>query len=188
MLLPKPKQSKLNQSTSGILLPYLPKNSPSSPGKPLASHSLTSPPQTPSHCLKQISLRYYCCSLIASSSSNPHKLWNSINALLDRMLSPLLPSLASFSSQSLLQMFATFFSDKILKLHTALKSSSTVSSPHFPPKTLLPYIISFFSLVSEDEVSKIISESCNSFSDLYPIPDSYISPQTMPICTPIYLD
>jgi len=110
-------------------------------------------------------------SLIASSSSNPRKLWNSINTLLERKPSPLLPSLAS--SQSLSQMFATFFSDKILKLHSALKSSSTVSSPHTPPKNT-PTILSSFSLVSEDEVSRIISHSSNSFSDLDPIPTSLL--------------
>jgi len=70
-------------------------------------------------------------------------------------------------------MFATFFSDKILKLHTALKSSSTISSPHIPPKNT-PTILSTFSLVSEDEVSKIISQSSNSFSDLDLIPTSLL--------------
>jgi len=100
-------------------------------------------------------------SLIVSSSSNPLKLWNSVNTLLERKPTPLLLSLAS--SQSLSQMFATFFSDKILKLHTALKSSTTISSFYIPPKTLL---LSCFTLFSENEVSKIISHSPNSFSDL----------------------
>jgi len=121
-------------------------------------------------------------SLIASSSSNPRKLWNSINTILERKPTPLLPSLAS--SQSLSQMFATFFSVKILKLHTALKSSSSISLPHIPP-TNTPTILSAFSLVSEDEVSKIISQSSKSFSDLIHF---YISPQTMPICTPTDID
>jgi len=66
-------------------------------------------------------------------------------------------------------MFAIFFSDTILKLHSALKSSSTVSSLHIPSKNT-PTIRSSFPLVSEDEVSKIISHSSNSFSDLDPIP------------------
>jgi len=80
-------------------------------------------------------------SLLASSSSNPRKLWNSINTRLERQPS-LLPSLAS--SQSLSLMFATFFSDTILKLHSALKSSSTVSSSHIPLKKT-PLILSSFS-------------------------------------------
>jgi len=93
-------------------------------------------------------------SFIASSSSNPCKLWNSIILSLNVSPTPLLPSLAS--SQSLSQMFATFFSDKILKLHTALKSSSTISLLHIHANT--PTILSAFSLISEDEVSKIISQ------------------------------
>jgi len=119
-------------------------------------------------------------SLIASSSSNPRKLWNSINTLLERIsfLDPLLPSIAS--SQSLSQMFATFFSDKILNLHSALKSS-TISSSHIPPNHT-PTILSSFALVSEDVVSKNISQSY--ISEL----DSYISHQTMPICTITNLD
>jgi len=105
-------------------------------------------------------------SLIASSSSNLRKLWYSINTVLERKPTPLLSSLAS--TQSLLQMFATFFTDKILKLHTALKSSSTI----FRQNT--PTILSAFSFISEDEVSKIISQSSNCFSDLDPIPTSLL--------------
>jgi len=70
-------------------------------------------------------------------------------------------------------MFATFFSHQILKLHSALKSSSTVSSPHIPPKNT-PTILSSFSLISEDEVSRIISHSSNPFSDLDPIPTTLL--------------
>jgi len=69
-------------------------------------------------------------------------------------------------------MFANFFSDKILKLHSAFKSS-TVSSPHTPPKNT-PAILSSFSLVSEDDVSKIISHSSDSFSYLDPISTSLL--------------
>jgi len=64
-------------------------------------------------------------------------------------------------------MIATFFSYKILKLHSALKSSSTVSSPHIPPENT-PTMLSFFPLVSEDEVSKIISHS-SKFAYISPV-------------------
>jgi len=93
-------------------------------------------------------IKCFNASLIASSSLNPHKLLNSISNILERKPTPLIPSLAS--SQSLSQMFAAFFSDKILKLHTDLKSSSTISSPHIPPKNTSTKL-SAFSLVSEDE-------------------------------------
>jgi len=102
---------------------------------------------------------------------HPRKLWNFINTLVEGKPTHLLPPQAY--SQSLSQMFATFFSDKIHKLHTALKYSSTVSSPHIPSKNT-PTTLSFFSLVSEDEVSKIISQLSNSFSDLDPIHTSLL--------------
>jgi len=56
-------------------------------------------------------------------------------------------------------MFATFFSHKILKLHTALKSSFSISSLHIPLKNT-PTILSALSLVfedAEDEVSNHLS-------------------------------
>ena len=104
-------------------------------------------------------------SLASSCSANPRKIWNSI--LLDRKPSSQLPSLAS--SESLSQMFATFFSDKIQKLLTALKSSSTLSSPHTLPRHN-PTNLSVFSYVTGGEVSKIISQSSNTFCDLDHIP------------------
>jgi len=164
MLLSKPKLSELNQSTSGIslLLPHLPSKRPAVTWKTFGfalTHLITSNffglPQTNITPLLLL-LRNASTPLLLprSSSSNPRKLWNSINTILEP--TPLFPSLAS--SQSLSQMFATFFSDKILKLHTALKSSSSssISLPHIPQKNT-PTILSAFSLVSEDEVSKIIS-------------------------------
>jgi len=124
--------------------------------------------------------KLFNASLIASSTSNPRKLWNSINTLLDRKSISLLPSVAS--SKSLSQMFATFFSEKILKLHTALKSSSPLSSPHIAPRHT-PTILSSFCSVSEDEVSKIISHSSNTFCDLDPIPTSLLK-QCLPALIP----
>jgi len=70
-------------------------------------------------------------------------------------------------------MFATFCSEKDLKLYTVLKSS-TIHRLIFHQKTLLRTILSAFSLVSEDEVSKIISQSTNSFSHLDSIPTSLL--------------
>jgi len=133
MLLSKPKLPELNQTTSGILLPYLPSKWPSVTWKTFdfaLTHFTTSnffgQPQTQFHSAI-IAKKRFNASLIASSSSNPRKLWNSINTILERKPTPLLPSLVS--SQSLSQMFATFFSDTILKLHTALKSSIFIASP-----------------------------------------------------------
>jgi len=58
-------------------------------------------------------------SLISSSSKNPRKLWNSINKLLHRKPMSQLPS--NIESKSLSSMFASFFSDKVLKIHCALR-------------------------------------------------------------------
>jgi len=117
-------------------------------------------------------------SLIAS---NPRKLWNSINTLLERKPSPLLPSLDS--SQSLPQRFATFFSDKILKLHSALKYF-TVSSTHISPNTLLPYLDLFlWSRKMKCLKSTLTHLTLSLIFDPIPRLSS-----NMPICTPTDLD
>jgi len=110
-------------------------------------------------------------SLVSSCAANPRRIWNAINTLLDRKPTSHLPSVAS--SKSLSQMFATFFSDKILKLHTTLKSSSTLLSPHTSPRHT-PTNLSYFSSVTEEEVSKIISQSSNTYCDLDPVPTSLL--------------
>ena len=75
--------------------------------------------------------RVYNSTLISSSLTNPRHLWNNINKILHRSSMPVLPSYESLSSLS--QSFATFFSDKIHKLHTTLLSNHTRVSPHVPP-------------------------------------------------------
>ena len=109
--------------------------------------------------------------MVSSCSANPRETWNTTNTLIDRKPDSQLPSLAS--GKSLSPMFATFFSDKIQKLHTALKSFSTLSSPHTPPRHT-PTNLSVFSHVTEEEVSNIISRSSNTFCDLDPIPTSLL--------------
>jgi hypothetical protein len=115
--------------------------------------------------------KIYNASLISASTSNPRKLWNSINNLLDRKPVSHLPSFAS--AKSLSHMFATFFSEKIFKLHTALQSATKNESPHTSPKNT-PICLSFFNPVTEEEVSKIILNSSNSFCDLDPLPTSLL--------------
>ena len=115
--------------------------------------------------------KHFNASLVSSCSANPRKIWNAINTLLDRKTPSQLPSVPSFKQLS--QMFATFFSDKVQKLHSALKSSATLSSPHTPPR-LTPPNLNFFSHVTEDEVSKLISQSSDTFCDLDPIPTSLL--------------
>jgi len=116
MLLSKRKLCEPNQWTSGILLPYLPSKQSAVTWK---TFGFTLTHLTTSNTFGLASNRYhsaniaakkrFIASLIASSSSNPRKLWISIKTLLERKRTPLLPSLASYQSPS--QMFATFFSE-----------------------------------------------------------------------------
>ena len=132
-----------------------------------------------------VAKKIYNASLISASTSNPRKLWNSINNLLDRKPASHIPSFAS--AKSLSQMFATFFSEKIVKLHTALKSATKNESPHTAPKNT-PSNLSFFNPVTEEEVSKIILNSSNSFCDLDPLPTSLLKqclPSLLPTITHI---
>jgi len=85
-----------------------------------------------------------------------------------------LPSLPSYDSPSLLsQSFATFFSDKIHKLHTSLLINRISISPHFPPP-FTPPNFSSFTCVTTDEVSKLLSQSPDNNCDLDPIPTSLL--------------
>jgi hypothetical protein len=65
-----------------------------------------------------------------------------------------------------------FFSDKILKLRTALKTVTTKSSPHTQPRDT-PSLNSF-APATEAEISKIILNSSSNFCDLDPIPMSHL--------------
>ena len=115
--------------------------------------------------------RTYNSSLISSSSANPRQLWKNVNKLLHRTSLPALPSYDSLSLLS--QSFAKFFSDKIHKLHTSLLINRTSTSPHFPPPYTPPNFSSF-TCVTTDEVSKLLSQSPDTYCDLDPIPTSLL--------------
>jgi len=66
-------------------------------------------------------------------------------------------------------MFANFFWNKVLKLYSIIKSNSTNTSPHFQPRHI-PLKLTVFTPVSREELSKLISQSSNTFCDLDPIP------------------
>ena len=115
--------------------------------------------------------RDFNTSLISSHVTNPRQLWKTVNKLLHRTLPQVLPSSESLSSLS--QSFATFFSDKIHKLHTNLLLNYTHSSPHIPPP-VTPPTFSCFTPVTMDEVSKLLSDSPETSCDLDPIPTSLL--------------
>jgi hypothetical protein len=70
------------------------------------------------------------------------------------------------------QSFATFFSDKIHKLHTSILSQGNHSSPHVDP-TSKPSDFSFFHSATV-EVSKLLDQSPVSGCVLDPIPASVV--------------
>jgi hypothetical protein len=115
--------------------------------------------------------RNYNSTLISSAAANPRKLWTTVNNFLHRKSSPVLPSHECLKSLS--QSFATFFSDKILKLHTNLLSKASHISPHSDPPSH-PVILSNFQPVTHDEVSKLLSQSPATDCDLDPIPTSLL--------------
>jgi len=146
MLLSKLKQSELNQSTSGRLYscPICPESSPSSPGKPLASHSLTSSPQT----LRTASNNYHSAIIAAKKRFNTSLMLPPLQALANFGI----PSTRWFSVISLLH----FFLHKLLlhHCHRCLPLSSQTKFSNCIPlwslllpshrlisrlKTLLPY-------------------------------------------------
>ena len=110
--------------------------------------------------------RKHFTNLISNSSSNPRKLWSSLNSLLSR--SPVSRSLPySSSSSSLASSFMQFFSDKILKLKSNIISDSI--SPHCDPISLPP-ALSQFSPATEAEVRSAILHSSDSTCALDIIP------------------
>ena len=115
--------------------------------------------------------KLYNSSLISYNLNNPRKLWHTINYLLHKITAPSLPSSASLSS--LPQSFATFFYDKIHKLHTSILTGSTTPSPHFPPP-FKPPDLSFFQSATIDEVSDLLSHSPDTSCDLDPIPTTLL--------------
>jgi len=123
-------------------------------------------------------------SLLISSSSNLRKLWNTINKLLHRKPISQLPSSIDF--KSLPSMFANLFSNKILKLHSTIKSNSTNTSPHFQRRHIPPNL-TVFTPISREELSKLIAQSSNTFCDLDPIP-TFILKQCPPSLLPTITD
>jgi len=82
--------------------------------------------------------------------------------------------------KSLPSMFTNFFSNKVVKLHSTIKSHSTntyFQLRHIPPN------LTVFTPVSREELFKLISQSSNTFCDLDPIPTSILK-QCLPILLP----
>jgi len=79
-----------------------------------------------------------------------------------------LPS--TIDSKSLPSMFASFFSDKVLTIHSDLNLHVTETSPQMEPSHI-PTNLTFFSPATEEDICKLASQSFNTFCDmiLYPL-------------------
>jgi hypothetical protein len=118
--------------------------------------------------------------LINKQSSQPKKLWKTINSMLNRTSQPSLPS--TQSSTSLATDFLAFFGNKITKLQAALPTSNI--SPHVPPPTLPP-LLSQFKPASVSEVKAAILASSDATCSLDVIPTSVLKACVDSLALPI---
>ena len=107
----------------------------------------------------------YYWKLMSDNSHDSKKLWRELHKVLHRFHSTTLPTCES--SKSLADPFATFFSNKIMKIHESFSSSEScnmVHPPFDPPK------LTVFTQVTQDEIGKIISKSPTKSCLLDPLP------------------
>jgi hypothetical protein len=118
---------------------------PQSPLESNLCHKLLQSVTNRYHRMVIAAKKLYFSDLVQSNSSNPRRLWQTVNSLLHRNQSHPLPSSSPNSSPSLAQTFANFFSDKITKLHFSLKSNPTPTSPHSVAPPPVSSLLSSFS-------------------------------------------
>ena len=107
----------------------------------------------------------YYRKLFSNNSYDSKKLRRELHKVLHRSHSTTLPTCKS--SKSLADRFATFFSNKIVKIHESFSSSEScnmVHPPFDPPK------LTVFTQVTQDEIGKIISKSPTKSCLLDPLP------------------
>ena len=95
------------------------------------------------HSLREVSKSYhksivnakqsYYANLIQSNTSNSRRLWNAVNSVLHRAATTHLPS--QIPANTLSEVFATFFSDKVTKIQSALTSVIPTAMSHPQPPT-----------------------------------------------------
>ena len=123
--------------------------------------------------------KLYHSHLIAENISNPRQLWKTINNLLHRSAIPALPNLPSVTS--IAQQFATFFSEKVTKLHTSIPPVN--QSPHFPQPPCTPPKLTEFRPTDINEITKLILQSPTKQCELDPIPTSLLK-QSISVLAP----
>ena len=83
----------------------------------------------------------FYAALVQSSSSKPRALWKTINNILRRTANRSLPTTSPLAA--LPQLFATYFSDKISKLHFNLQTNPSFTPAHCLPPSPPPLLHSF---------------------------------------------
>ena len=96
---------------------------------------------------------------------NPQKLWCVLGDVLHRLPAKILPSIKP--PQLLADRFMEFFTEKNEKIHSTF--SASVNSQHITPDSPPPMFFTF-STVTEDQVTKIITNSPNKSCSLDPWP------------------
>ena len=120
----------------------------------------------------------YYRKLISDNSHDSKKLWQQLNKVLHRSHVTTLPSCES--SKSLADRFATFFSNKIVKIRESFCSSgsgNTVHPPFDPPK------LTVFTQVTQDEIENVIIKSPTKSCLLDPLP-TFLIKECMDILLP----
>src|SRR6187399_1771265 len=112
------------------------------------------------------SKRSYYRNAISLCSTQPKKLWSTLNSLLSRNAPAVLPNAISHSS--LAATFLKYFDQKVAKLCSAFQPCQN-SSPHIDPP-LVPPCLTSFSPASPDEVKAAILRSSNASCTLDIIP------------------
>ena len=116
-----------------------------------------------------------------SNHSSVTDLWRTINSFARPKQAPLLPTVSSDSVGA--SLFASFFSDKILKLHQQFAPSCRTSPVHVCHPVQVP-LFEKFDLVSPPEVFNFISKSKPKTSPLDPIP-TWIVKKLPALFTPV---
>ena len=111
----------------------------------------------------------YYRKLISDNSHDSTKLWRELHKVLYRSHGTTLPTCES--SKSLANRFATFFSNKIMKIREGFSSSESCNTVH-PPFDLPKLTV--FTQVTQDEIGKIIGKSPTKSCLLDPLPTFHI--------------
>ena len=115
--------------------------------------------------------RLYYSTLVTENRQNPRQLWKTVNSILHRNTIKVNPSGVA-DGTSIAQSFASFFTDKITKLQSAIPF--TLCSPHVPGPPSKPADLSCFHPATGDEITKIIKSASNKQCELDPIPTSLL--------------